>query len=195
MLLAVADHVWYDGDDGAEVRVAMTVLALRPANARLVRVDPVERVRGEVAVIEEIRVPRLNADLTAHANVAGAADTPSLTPDLCIRAIKRGGGGFVLVPTRRGRCSSQIPRHREVIHPYRNGKDLTSRPRDVYVIDLGLATEDEAREYPILFDRLRDRVYPERVANRGHRVRATGGGFWNHVANCARHCTGFRAIS
>ncbi|HNV75967.1 MAG TPA: hypothetical protein PKH96_14910, partial [Gemmatimonadaceae bacterium] len=163
---AVADHVWYDGDDGAEVRVAMTVLALRPANARLVRVDPVERVRGEVAVIEEIRVPRLNADLTAHANVAGAADTPLLAnAGLSYQGYKRGGDGFVLSADEARSMLIADPRHREVIHPYRNGKDLTSRPRDVYVIDLGLMTEDEAREYPILFDRLRDRVYPERVAN------------------------------
>jgi hypothetical protein len=35
---AIADHAWCDADEGAEVRVTMTVISLKPQNARLLQV-------------------------------------------------------------------------------------------------------------------------------------------------------------
>ena len=172
---AVADHVWYDGPDGAEVRVAMTVLAKDPTDARLVTVERVERVRGEVPVVSEVRVPRLNADLTAAADVSGGGGVPlRANAGLAYQGYKRGGDGFVLTAAEARAYIAADPTYASVIKPYRNGKDLTASPRDVYVIDMGLRDEAGARAFPVLFDRLRDRVYPERAAN----PRASYARFW-----------------
>lgn len=163
---AVADHVWYDGSDGAEVRVAMTVIANDPLDARLVTVQRVERVRGEVPVTGELRVPRLNADLTAHADVAGASAEPlRANAGLASTGFKLHGAGFLLEPAEAERLLAADPRLADVVRPYRNGKDLTARPRGLSVIDFASRTEAEARAYAVAFDLVRDRVKPERDAN------------------------------
>lgn len=163
---AVPDHVWYDGADGAEVRVAMTVVAKDPPFARLVTVEKIDRVRGDVRVLAEVRVPTLNADLTVHADVASTARVPLLAnAGLSYQGVKRGGDGFIVDDDEARVLLARDPALAAVLRPYRNGKDLTARPRGVWVIDFGLMSEDEARAYPVLFDRVRDRVLPERAAN------------------------------
>jgi hypothetical protein len=166
IMWAVADHVWYDGADGAEVRVAMTVLAKSPKDARLITVEKVERVRGEVRVIGEVRVPRLNSDLTAHADVATAVTQPlRANMGVSSRGFMITGAGFMLDEAEAAILLARRTAHAEIIKPFRNGKDLTARPRGVFVMDFAMRTEAEAREYPSLFDIVRDRVKPERDAN------------------------------
>lgn len=163
---AVPDHVWYDGADGAEVRVAMTVIAKDPPDARLVTVQKVERVRGDVPIISETRVPRLNADLTAHADVAGAVQHPlRANAGLSHRGMCLVGEGFVLEAAEAERLVVADPAYSEVVKPLRNGKDLTARPRGVYVIDFGVRTEVEAARFAVPFDLVRARVKPVRSAN------------------------------
>jgi len=163
---AVADHVWYDGGDGAEVRVAMTVIALDPPDARLVRVQKSDRVVGEVRVLDEVRVHRLNANLTADADVARASTEPLLAMQgVSSRGFSLHGAGFILTPADAAAHIRRTPELSAVIRPYRNGKDLTARPRGVWLIDFGLMMEAEARQYPTAFDIVRDRVKPERDAN------------------------------
>lgn len=166
IMWAVADHVWYDGAEGAEVRVAMTVLAKSPKDARLIAVEKVERVRGEVRVIGEVRVPRLNADLTAFADVARAVTQPlRATAGMSSPGFKLHGAGFIVERADAAKLLSVTPSLATVLRPYRNGKDLTSRARDVSLIDFGIGSEADARTYPVLFDIVRDRVKPERDAN------------------------------
>lgn len=169
---AIADHVWYDGEDGAEVRVAMTVLAKDPVEARLVLVEKVERVSGEVPVIGEMRVPRLNADLTAHADVARASqEALRANTGLGSPGLKLHGAGFILSPEEAVGLLSRQGDLRDVIRPFRNGKDLTSRPRGVWVIDFATRDEAEAREYAVAYNIVRDRVKPERDANNDRSTR------------------------
>lgn len=164
---AIADHVWYDGADGAEVRVAMTVISKNPPDARLVTVHKVERLRGEVPVLGEVRVPRLNEDLTAHADVAGAAAVPlRANGGLMSFGFMLNGAGFILEPVEAERLLAADPAHAEVIRRYRNGRDLAQGARGVYLIDFGLRTEEEARRYPVLYDIVRTRVKPDRDAVR-----------------------------
>lgn len=61
-----------------------------------------------------------------------------------------------------------------MLKPYRAGRDLTTRPRDTYVIDFAYMEETEARAFPLVFDIVRDRVKPERDANRREVLRK----FW-----------------
>ena len=67
------------------------------------------------------------------------------------------------------------------LKPYRNGKDLTDRPRGVLVIDChGLTAEDLRSRYPKLYQWLLTRVKPERDANRDKDLREK---WWLHRRN------------
>ena len=158
-LWAIADHYWNDGSDDARVRVAMTILAKDPPRATLVQVD------GAARVIATSHVPRLNSDLTAHADVASAAQVPLRSNvGLCTRGFMVAGAGFVLPTTEATLLLESDDSHRALIKRYRNGKDLTTRPRDVWVIDFAWCSEEEAKTFPVLYDIVRDRVKPERDA-------------------------------
>jgi hypothetical protein len=157
---AVADHPWVDEHGRADVRVAMTMMTKEPGEARLLRVD------ATGTPIAEERVPRLNADLSTYADVPTAAGQP-LQSNLGISStgFMLGGAGFVLEPAEAAELLAADPLHREIIRPYRDGKDLTARPKDRSVIDFGMRSEEEARAYPILFDLVRDRVKRQRDSN------------------------------
>jgi hypothetical protein len=136
------------------------VLAKDPSGAILVTVD------GDARVVGTVRVPRLNADLTAHADVAAAGAIPlRANAGLTSQGFKLVGDGFVCPPAEAETLLNADPGHRALVRPFRNGKDLTTRPRGVYVIDFGLAEEHDARMHPLLYDRVRDLVRPGRAAN------------------------------
>jgi hypothetical protein len=158
---AIADHPWVDEAGGAAVRVVMTVQARGPANARPVRVD------DEAKTIGEVVVPRLNADLSAHADVPTAAAVPLVAnTGLSFARFQLFGDGFILDAEEARALLGADLRHRDIIKPYRNGRHQVQRPRDVFVIDFGLGSEAEARAYPVLYQVVRDRVKPARDANR-----------------------------
>lgn len=157
---AVPDHPWVDEEGSAQVRVAMTVLEKEPQQAKVVEVDD----SGEV--VQEHRTARINSDLSAHANVTRAADEPLLANNgLSWNGVNPVGRGFVLEPEEAERLLEDDPDRAEIIRPYRNGRDLTQYSRGVYIIDFGMRSEEEAREWPALFDIVRDRVKPERDTN------------------------------
>jgi hypothetical protein len=157
---AIADHYWNDGMDDARVRVAMTVIAREPAEATLVEVD------GEANVVATRRGPRLNFDLSIHADVAGAAAQPLLAArGISSMGFLLAGSGFQLEEAEARRLLIADPRHVTMIHPLRSGKDVTDRPRSIWVIDFGLLSEPEAKAYPLLYDIVRDRVKPDRHGN------------------------------
>jgi hypothetical protein len=166
---AIADHYWNDGSEDARVRVAMTVLAKEPTAATLVAVD------GEANVVAITRVERLNSDLTAHADVPAAAAVPlRANQGLSSPGFKLHGPGFILPAPEAEQLLTTGPQHAAIIKPFLNGKDLTTRPRNVFVIDFGLRSEEEARDFPVLYDLVRTRVKPERDAN----ARATYREYW-----------------
>lgn len=166
---AVPDHPWVDEEGSAQVRVAMTVLEREPLQARVVEVDE----DGEV--VQEHRTAALNSDLSAHANVTRAADEPLLANEgLSSNGFNVVGRGFVLEPEEAKKFLNDNPERAEIIRPYRNGRDLTQYSRGVYIIDFGTRSEEEAREWPALFDIVRDRVKPKRDTNNRERYRK----FW-----------------
>ena len=158
---AIPTHPWVDEGGSAAVDVAMTVIERDATSAIRIEVD------DEGQVIRQIETERLNADLSAHADVVAAAEMPLLAnAGLSSRGFTLVGRGFVLEPDEAVRLLEADPRHAEVIRPYRNGKDLTARARGVYVIDFGMRDEAEARSYSMLYDLVRDRVKPQRDANK-----------------------------
>jgi hypothetical protein len=167
LVYAVPDHPWVDGVNGAAVRIAMTVAAPGHHEGRLYAVQAeTEGDFGEVAVTLAERRGLIHPDLSMGANVA-AAQSLLANGDLSNRGVQLFGAGFIV--TRQEAASlglGAVPGLERHIREYRNGRDLTSAPRDVLVIDLfGLTAEDARQRYPAAYQWLLERVKPERDQN------------------------------
>jgi hypothetical protein len=167
LVYAVPDHPWVDGVNGAAVRIAMTVAAPGRHEGRLYAVQAeTEGDFGEVAVTLAERRGLIHPDLSVGANVA-AAQSLLANGDLSNRGVQLFGVGFIV--TRQEAASlglGVVPGLERHIREYRNGRDLTSAPRDVLVIDLfGLTAEDARQRYPAAYQWLLERVKPERDQN------------------------------
>ena len=158
---AIADHPWIEESDGAAVRVSMTVIAKEPPSATLVSVDE------HALIIGVRRTLRLNSDLTAHADVASVAALPlKANSGVAAQGFKLVGSGFLVGESEAHKLLRADRSYSDILRRYRNGRDLASRPRDVWVIDFAMREESDARRYSQLFDIVRDRVKPERDANK-----------------------------
>ena len=161
LAFAIPDHPWVDSADGAAVRIAMTVGAPGSGEGRLLCVTDEREGKGEgLEVSLQEQVGLLHADLRIGANVA-AARALRANIDLSNRGFCLFGAGFIVPPEDALRLEADAP-----IKAYRNGRDLTERPRGVKVIDLFGLTADEVRaRYPATFQWVLERVKPERDNN------------------------------
>lgn len=171
LAFAIADHPWVDNADGAAVRIAMTVVepSATPATASgclqtVVAEAPGEH--GEVLVTLAERWGPINADLSVGANVASAVALQA-NAGLSNRGVQLFGAGFIVTPEQaQGLGLGAVPGLEQHIRPYRNGRDLTDKPRGVLVIDaFGLSAEQLRSTYPAVYQWLRERVKPERDLN------------------------------
>jgi hypothetical protein len=163
LIYAMADHPWVAG--GAAVRIAMTAAAraddaVRPRQGRVVQEGGLT-----VDVVEE-EVELLHADLRAGADVAGARPLRA-NQGVCFQGMNLVGKGFRLdadeLPLL-GLDPAALP---AVVHPYSNARDLTQGGPPRWVIDLYGMTAMQAREqHPALYQRLLERVKPERDQNK-----------------------------
>ena len=157
---AVADHPWVDDAGSAAVRVAMTVVEKSPMSSTLVRVNAAGQVMSEKVT------SKLNSDLTAHADIARIVREPLRSNQgLASQGFILVGLGFVLSGEEGNRLRSADPAHQQWIKHYLTGRDLANRPRGELIIDFRLADESEAKQVPVLYDIVRDRVKPERDSN------------------------------
>jgi len=158
LAFAIADHPWVDSADGAAVRIAMTVAALGEGEGRLCSVIAEREGSGEGLDVELVeRTGTIHADLTIGANVAGVSSLRA-NGELTSRGLMLFGAGFIVTPEEALRLDADAP-----IKPYRNGRDLTDRPRGVKLIDLfGLSAEEVRARYPATFQWVLERVKPER---------------------------------
>jgi hypothetical protein len=162
LLWAIPDHPWHGG--GAAVRIAMTVggLSGSPLLARVVAeprtADPEHAAEG--LLIETTPVDRIHEDLSGGARVTDATSLQA-NSGVCTRGVMLFGDGF-MVTTEQWKDWKQPT----VVHPYRNGRDLTDQPRNVMVIDLYGMTEAQVRKtYPAIYQHLLQTVKPEREQN------------------------------
>jgi len=167
ILFAIPDHPWVDASDGAAVRIAMTVAASGSHDGLLSQVVSEKETEGDGFDVElESTRGRINADLTTGADVAGAVELIG-NGKLCYRGVQIIGEGFIVSSEEAmnlgcGKMSG-IENH---IREYRNGRDLTSRPRGAMAIDLfGLSESDVRNRYPAVFQWILERVKPERDQN------------------------------
>jgi hypothetical protein len=167
LLFAVPDHPWVDSADGADVRIAMTVVGQGPSEGRLYKVEnecPSEY--GEVQVEMTLSQGLIHADLRIGANVAAAVSMRS-NMDLSNRGVQLFGAGFIVSPDEAVALGlgtvAGLEKH---VRQYRNGRDLTSTPRGVMVIDMfGLGVDDVRARFPGAYQWLLERVKPERDQN------------------------------
>jgi len=171
LVFAIPDHPWYLDGGMASVRIAMTVGARGKQEGHLFRV--IDPQRNAAKGGDELRPPLKGLILS---NLSIGVDLDQAKPlraneGLACPGVKLHGSGFIVSPERARQLGlGRIPGLERHIRPYRNGRDLTSRPRGVMVIDLFGLTEGEVRSrFPEVFQHVYEHVRPER----NHNNRAT----------------------
>ncbi len=134
IVMAIPDHPWTKAaTDSAAVRIAMTVGEAGMSEGILLEVTAESAVDTDAPVIELVgHVGRINSDLTIGIDVTKAV-TLSANDGICSPGVRLHGQGFIVsrvvadhlgLGKRRG-----LENH---IREYRNGRDLTQRPRRSY---------------------------------------------------------------
>jgi SAM-dependent methyltransferase len=167
IVFAVPDHPWVNSEDGAAVRVAMTVGEKVESTGQLLEVARETLVNDEYTEVELVeRRGRIHANLTVGADLTAAVPLQA-NDRLSSPGVKLHGPGFIVTPDDAKRLGlGRIRGIEEYIRPYRNGKDLTGHTRGVLVIDLHGLTEQQVKErYPEIFQWVAERVKPERDLN------------------------------
>jgi hypothetical protein len=167
LAFAIPDHPWVDSADGAAVRIAMTVGTLDSTPGHLLRVTNETQTESDAAqVVLENSIGAIHADLTTGANLS-TAQSLNANRDIANHGFYLSGMGF-LVP--QGNLNElgvgRIPGIEKFLRPYRNGRDLTDRPRGVWVIDMfGLSDLEALHRYPEIYQWIYQRVKPARDTN------------------------------
>jgi hypothetical protein len=165
--LAIPDHPWVDSADGAAVEIAMTVVKKGEEPGRLLQVISENETGGlEVQVSFHESTGKIHADLTIGAAVISAYALKS-NEGICSRGVQLIGSGFIVTQEDALKLGfDKIEELKKYIRDYRNGKDLTDKPRGVKVIDFyGLTSEDVRKKFPEVYQWLYQRVKPERDSN------------------------------
>lgn len=161
LLYAVPDHPWTKASrDSAAVRIAMTVAAPgRHDGVLLTRLSEADLDTDEPVVELSATPGRINADLTVGVDVT-LARALKASAGLCSPGVKLHGAGFIVTDAQAvmlglGRRPG-LERH---IRPYRNGRDLTTRSRDAWVMDFhGLDADTLRRDFPEAYQHLVEQV-------------------------------------
>ncbi len=174
LVYAVPDHPWVDSADGAAVRIAMSVGVRGTAEGKLQTVaQEREAENGELAVEMLTQQGVIHADLKVGANLTSTVKLQS-NAGLSSMGMMRAGKGFEVADeaTARKLGLGRIEGLTQRLRPFRNGRDLTDRPRGYWLIDLFGMTEAEVRsQYPEVYQWVLERVKPERDVNRRTRLR------------------------
>jgi hypothetical protein len=153
--------------DGAAVRVSLICFGAG---------DDASRLDGRPAT-------RINADLTA-----GALDLTKakrLDENIGVSFMGDTKGGAFDVPGELARAWLRLPSNpngrtnADVLRPWRNGLDVTRRPRDMWIVDFGWEmSERDASLFEAPFEHIKEHVFPERSKNRRQSYRER---WWRHV--------------
>lgn len=173
LVFAVPDHPWVDSSDGADVRVAMTVVDGGQKHGRLVRVTNERAAEGSEAQLTfEETLGSIDASLSVGAAVLSVVPLQA-NRELCAQGVKLVGDGFVLDPQSMMALEEGA---RARIAPLLSNRDLVQRPSSRHVIDFAGLTESEARAAnPVAYQRLFETVRPKRLQNRDPQRRK---GWW-----------------
>jgi hypothetical protein len=172
IVFGIPDHPWVDTSDGAAVRIAMTVGAAGRTEGTLASVvheRPAQN--GEVAVEVHKKRGMIHANLRIGADVSAALPLRA-NEEVCGTGLILGGRGFVLSRVEAEHLLSLSSVYERLIFPLKNGKDLTDVSREAFVLDTAGWSERELLSLaPEAYQRLKERVFPERQENRDPRLR------------------------
>ena len=164
---AIPDHPWVDAADGAAVRIAMTVGVAGSVAGTLRKViHEVPSANGDSIVTLTEHSGDIHADLTIGADISKTTALKSNSL-LSSEGLKPHGMGFIVTPKEAASLGlGRIAGLESCIRPYRNGRDLTARCRNIMVIDLHGLTASQVRDmYPEVYQWVLNRVKPERDHN------------------------------
>jgi hypothetical protein len=167
LMYAIPDHPWVDSADGADVRISMTVAERGERDGTLLRVVSESYGDEQGAQVDfQQRVGLIHPDLSIGPNVAAAVPLRA-NEGLSCRGVSLHGSGFIVTPEEAHALGlGRTPGLEDYIRPYRNGRDITARPRGLLVIDLfGLESTDVRTRFPEVYQWVWDRVKPERDHN------------------------------
>lgn len=165
LVFAIPDHPWVDSANGAAVRVAMTVAVKDlQGDGTLVRVLTEAPGEDDTPNIEfHASTGLIHPNLSVGANVNNASRLRA-NQGLSFMGMIPLGAGFWIddeVADRLGRGT--MPGLDAHIRRYRNGRDLTDRPRGVLALDFFGLTEVQLRQlFPAAYQWLLERVKPQR---------------------------------
>lgn len=170
LVMAIPDHPWMKSPDKAAVRIAMTVGVAGDRTGVLQRTTVEHGLDTDAPTVElSSRSGKIWSNLTIGPDT-GAAVALRSNLGLSSPGVKLHGSGFIVKPTEaRALGLGSVDGLDDYIVPYRNGRDLTSRPRGVMVIDLYPLDEKDVRErFRSVYQWLQDRVKPPREGLRGN---------------------------
>lgn len=167
LVYAIPDHPWLKASDKAAVRIAMTVAVRGERQGKLAEVV---RESGLNTDTPEVKLDTDEGKITSKLTLG--ADLSKLMPlfaneALSSRGVSLHGSGFIVSPKTASDLGlnsvAGLERH---IRPYRNGRDLASKPRGAMVIDLfGLTSADVQQRFPATYQHVLEAVKPERDQN------------------------------
>jgi len=168
VIVAIPDHPWTKASaDSAAVRIAMTVVEAGTREG-IVRTVIREGMLDSDAPLIEFRedAGTINSDLTIGTDVTKARSLLA-NEGVSSPGVKLHGAGFIVTPAMAEHLGlGRRPGLEKHIRLYRNGRDLTSRPRDVMVIDLdGLEIDTVRTRFPEVYQHVYLHVKPERDNN------------------------------
>jgi hypothetical protein len=166
IVFAIPDHPWVEASDGAAVRVAMTVAASRAdhtGSAALLRVLDED---GEQVTLEQSNVPFISASLRSTLE-SQSIEALQANGGMCFQGVVPAGDGFKLETGELAALGFNENNLPPVIRKYIIGRDLVQRHQPKYIIDFfGMSEVDARAQWPALYQRLLDHVYPERRENK-----------------------------
>jgi len=162
LIFAVPDHPWVDTADGAAVRISMTVAVAGEGPGQRLRLLSEQGVGADGMQVEFARQDGpINADLSIGADI-GSATTLLANARVANRGVQLLASGFALSEE----DAQTVDPQGRIATVYRNGKDLTNRPRNTFVLDTYQWSHDDLRrDLPGVYQWLIDRAKPERDKN------------------------------
>lgn len=169
IVFAIPDHPWVDSADGADVRIAMTVVVPGTLPGELYSISRgAPRSEGmDVQLVKQSGI--LDASLQIGADVHGCTQLQQ-NVGIAVKGFELGSQGFLVDKDVGEAWIEEEPRLAKVIRPYMNGRDLRDGSWHRFVIDFFGYSEDEFSEFGRAYQRLLDHVKPERLTNREDRT-------------------------
>ncbi|MEO3997586.1 DNA methyltransferase [Mesorhizobium sp. CAU 1732] len=168
LIYAIADHPWTKvTKDSAAVRIAMTVAVAGKREGVLLETTREEELGSDEPRIEYVdRTGIINSDLSIGVDLTRASKLLSNT-SVAHDGVKLHGSGFILTQSEAALLGlGDIPELDRYVRHYRNGRDLTSKSRNLMVIDLFGLTSAEARaQFPRVYQHVLETVKPVRDGN------------------------------